>query len=330
MSSSGTSRGWTLRVGIDLGGTKIAGIVLAGDARILVRQRVPTPRDDYEATLAAIRKMVRNLLRVSVRKFNAMGRDVEQMSFTPVGIGMPGSLNPVSGLVQNANSTWLNGMPFLRDLRDVIGRPVRLANDANCFAISEAIDGAGAREGVTFGVILGTGCGGGVVVDGELRDGPLGVTGEWGHTPLPHPNAEEYPGPSCWCGRRGCMETWVSGPALARDHRDITDETLRAEDVVSAAMMGDAAASATFARFVDRLGRGLATVVNIVDPDVIVLGGGLSDVSALYERLPDAIAPHVFADHVAINIRKPRWGAMSGVRGAARLWSIEDVRALWV
>jgi fructokinase len=234
---------------------------------------------------------------------------------------MPGSISPATGLVQNANSTWLNGRRFGEDLAAAIGADVRMANDANCFALSEARDGAAAGAGSVFGVIIGTGCGGGIVIDGRLVDGPRGIAGEWGHTPLPWPRPDEFPGPVCWCGRNGCLETWVSGPAVAADHARIAGARLTAEAVAAAAAGGDATASATLARHADRLARGLGVVCNMLDPEVIVLGGGLSQLAHLYEALPRLVAPHLFADHVRIDIRPPRWGDASGVRGAAWLWA---------
>jgi fructokinase len=233
---------------------------------------------------------------------------------------MPGSLSPASGLVQNANSTWLNGRPFGRDLEAHLSRPVRLANDANCFALSEAVDGAGAGARSVLGVILGTGCGGGLVYDGALIDGPRGIGGEWGHNPLPWPRGDEHPGPACWCGRTGCMETWVSGPGLEADHARATGECLAADAIAARATAGDAKARATLDRHASRLARGLATVVNVFDPEVIVLGGGLSKLAHLYEVLPALVAPHVFADTPQVAIKPPRWGDAGGVRGAAWLW----------
>jgi fructokinase len=233
---------------------------------------------------------------------------------------MPGSLSPASGLVQNANSTWLNGRPFRRDLEAHLGRPVRLANDANCFALSEAVDGAGAGARAVFGVILGTGCGGGLLFDGTLIDGPRGIGGEWGHNPLPWAGAEEHPGPQCWCGRKGCMETWVSGPALEADHARATGEPLAAEAIAARAAAGDRAAQASLDRHAGRLARGLAGAINVFDPDVIVLGGGLSKLGHLYRMLPGLVAPHVFAEEARVLIKPPVWGDASGVRGAAWLW----------
>ncbi len=297
----------SLRIGIDLGGTKIAGLALAADGRTLAEHRIPAPRDDYAATIAAIAGLIAQL------EAAAGGRG-------SIGIGMPGSLSPRTGLVQNANSTWLNGRPFGRDLEAHLARPVRLANDANCFALSEAVDGAGAGARSVFGVILGTGCGGGLVFEGKLIDGPRGIGGEWGHNPLPWPGAGEHPGPGCWCGRKGCIETWVSGPGLEADHARATGERLAADRIAARASAGDAAARASLDRHASRLARGLAAVVNVFDPEVIVLGGGLSKLAHLYEVLPTLMAPHVFADTRDLALEPPRWGDAGGVRGAAWLW----------
>jgi fructokinase len=297
----------TLRLGIDLGGSKIAGIALGPDDSIVAEHRFAAPRHDYAATLDAIADMVARL----EREGGAGGT---------VGVGMPGSIAPASGLVQNANSTWLNGRPFARDLQARLGRPVRLANDANCFALSEASDGAGAGAVSVFGVILGTGCGGGLVFDGRLIDGPRGIGGEWGHNPLPWPVGDEHPGPRCWCGRNGCMETWVSGPGLAADHERVTGQALASEEIAARAAAGNTQAQASLDRHADRLARGLAHVVNIFDPEVIVLGGGLSQLAHLYRVLSAIIVRHVFAEPGDIVIRPPCWGDASGVRGAARLW----------
>ena len=239
-----------------------------------------------------------------------------------IGIAVPGSISPLTGLMQNANSTWLNGRAFDRDLAVALATPVRLANDANCFALSEAIDGAAENARIVFGVILGTGCGGGVVVDGRLLDGPRGIGGEWGHNPLPWTTSDEYPGPSCWCGRKGCLETWVSGPGMAADHARVTTEILTAQEIAARAGCGNGTARATLSRHADRLARGLAHVVNIIDPDVLVLGGGLSKLSHLYEQLPQLMGPHIFADGSSVVIKPPRWGDASGSRGAARLWDL--------
>jgi fructokinase len=296
-----------LRLGIDLGGTKIAGVALAPGGALVAEHRMASPRNDYRATLDAIGEMVARLERAA----GAQGT---------VGIGMPGSLVPGSGQVQNANSTWLNGQRFQSDLEAHLGRPVRLANDANCFALSEAVDGAGAGAPSVFGVILGTGCGGGLVFGGALVDGPLGIGGEWGHNPLPWADADEHPGPLCWCGRRGCMEAWVSGPALEADHARVTGESLACATIAARAAGGDAAAGATLDRHAGRLARGLAHVMNIFDPHVVVLGGGLSNLSHLYEALPDRIGAYLFTTRPRTTIRRPQRGDASGVRGAAWLW----------
>jgi fructokinase len=296
-----------VRIGIDLGGSKLAGVVLAPGGRCIFEHRSPAPRHDYAATLAAVGDMVDRL-------------EAQADAKGTIGIGIPGSLSPKAGLVQNANSTWLNGRPFGSDVEARLGRPVRLANDANCFALSEAVDGAGAGARSVFGVILGTGCGGGLVFDGAVIDGPRGIGGEWGHNPLPRPQADEYPGPVCWCGRAGCMETWVSGPGLEADHAKATGERLAADQVAARAAAGDAAARASLDRHARRLARGLASVVNVFDPEVIVLGGGLSKLGHLYDVLPALTAPHIFADTAQVIVKPPRWGDAGGVRGAAWLW----------
>lgn len=300
------------RIGIDLGGTKIEGLGLdTANNAAAGPIRIKTPRDDYDETLSAIAELVNRLEA-------ALG---PSHSPATVGIGMPGSITKTTKRVQNANSTWLNDRPLQHDLEAKLGQPVRLANDANCFALSEAIDGAGANARSVFGVILGTGCGGGLVIGGQLIDGPRGIGGEWGHNPLPWPRPEEYPGPRCWCGRHGCMETWVSGPALERHFEIATGTELSADQIAQAANDGDARAADALSQHVDRLGRGLAHVINIVDPDVIVLGGGLSNLNHLYEQLPRSIAPHLFTREPVVDIRRPRWGDSSGVRGAAWLWN---------
>jgi len=296
-----------LRVGIDVGGTKIAGVVLGPDGRALAGHRMLSPRHDYWASIQVIGEMVRAL-------------EASTGEAASVGIGIPGSVMPGSGRVQNANSTWLNGMPLQRDLEAHLGRAVRLANDANCFALSEALDGAGAGARSVFGVILGTGCGGGLVFDGQLIDGPRGVGGEWGHNPLPWASADEHPGARCWCGRMGCMETWVAGPGLEADHARATGERIAAVEIAVRAGAGDAAAQATLDRHASRLARGLAHVINIFDPEVIVLGGGLSKLAHLYEMLPGLAAPYVLAEPAQVVVRPPVWGDASGVRGAAWLW----------
>lgn len=296
-----------IRIGIDLGGTKIAAVALLPDGSVTEEIRVPTPREDYQGTLEAIRQLVLQLESIAGSRGT-------------VGVGMPGSISPYTGLVQNANSTWLIGRPFDRDLADHLGRKVRVANDANCFALSEATDGAAAGARSVFGVILGTGCGGGIVFNGQVVEGPRGIAGEWGHNPLPWPEPDEYPGRRCWCGRMNCIETWVSGPALESDYAQITGERLPATDIGARASAGDKAAQDTLARHAGRLARGLSHVINILDPEVIVLGGGLSRLSHLYDVLPSLMAPYVLADRAQIDIRPPKWGDASGVRGAAWLW----------
>jgi fructokinase len=303
----GTAPAPALRLGIDLGGTKIAGVALGPGGRVLAEHRLPAPRHDYGATIAAVAEMVRAL------EASAGGTGT-------IGVGMPGSLSPMSGLVQNANSTWLNGRLFRQDIEARIGRPVRLANDANCFALSEAVDGAGKGARSVFGVIIGTGCGGGLVFDGTLIDGPRGIGGEWGHNPLPWAGADEHPGPQCWCGRYGCMETWVSGPGLEADHARATGLHQPTQEIAARAAGGDGPAKAALERHASRLARGIAGVVNIFDPDVIVLGGGLSRLVHLYDVLPALIAPYVFADRPQVTVKPPVWGDAGGVRGAAWLW----------
>jgi fructokinase len=291
-----------LRMGIDLGGTKIAGIVLGPAGETVAVCRIASPQQDYEATISALAGVVDRL-------------DHEAGGPGSIGIGMPGSISPATGLVQNANSTWLNGRSFKTDLEQHLGRP-----DANCFALSEATDGAGAAAAIVFGVIIGTGCGGGIVINGRLVDGPRGIGGEWGHNPLPWAQSMEVPGATCWCGRPGCMETWVSGPGMAADHAHATGEQSTAEEIAARASRGDVAAIATLDRHASRLARGLAHVVNLIDPHVIVLGGGLSHMQHLYDVLPRHMARFILADHVHVDIRPPRWGDASGVRGAAWLW----------
>ena len=302
-----------LRVGIDLGGTKIEGVVMGDDGAERPRRRVATPRNDYDATVAAIAAMVESLLS------EASGAGLRTEAAT-IGVATPGSQSPRTGRMQNANSTWLNGRALGPDLSAALGRPVRLANDANCFALSEAHDGSAAGVGNVVGVILGTGCGAGIVIDGRILDGPRGIGGEWGHNPLPWAAADEVPGPLCWCGRRGCMETWVSGPALAAAYFGSGGDTSDSEEIVRRATAGEDRARIALARHADRLARGLAHVVNIVDPDVIVLGGGLSRLPHLYADLPGLMAPHIFSDDTRVDIRPPRWGDASGARGAAWLW----------
>jgi fructokinase len=296
-----------VRIGIDLGGTKIEGIALGAEGRELARRRVATPRHDYDATLAAIASLVSAL-------------ESETGESGSVGVGMPGTISPATGVVKNANSTWLNGRAFDRDLARVLGRSVRCANDANCFALSEARDGAGSGAHVVFGVIVGTGTGGGVVVDGRALVGPNAIAGEWGHVPLPWPRDDERPGPACYCGKSGCVETFLSGPGLASDYRAAAGAEADAVEVARRAGRGDAAAEAALARYEDRMARALATVLNVLDPDVVVLGGGMSQIARLYESVPRLWQQWVFSDRVATPLRPARFGDASGVRGAAWLW----------
>lgn len=299
------------RIGIDLGGTKIAGALLGPDGTILAETRVPAPKGSPHETVRAICGLVGMLEQAA-----AIAPGI-----ATVGVGMPGSPSPNTGLIRNANSVWLNGTTFEADLAAALGRPVRVANDANCFALSEATDGAGAGANTVFGVIIGTGCGGGVVVRGELLVGRHGIAGEWGHCPLPWTAPDEHPGPQCWCGRYGCMETWVSGTALAVDHARVTGHDLGGEAVTQAAATGNPAARATLDRHASRLARGLAMISNILDPDVIVLGGGLSKLGHLYDDLPRLMAPYILTTEAAPRIRPPHWGDAGGVRGAAWLWN---------
>lgn len=295
------------RIGIDLGGTKIEGVMLGPDGEIIASRRTPSPRGDYAASIEAIAGMVEAI-------------EAEAVSRGSIGIGAPGSISRVTGKSQGSNSTWLNGRNLLADLTRRLGRQVRVANDANCFALSEACDGAGAGARTVFGIIIGTGCGGGIVFDGRLVDGPNAIGGEWGHNPLPWPKGDEHPGPLCWCGRAGCLEQWVSGTGLAADHLRRTGEDTTADAIAARAAAGDGPARETLALHAGRLARGIAHVVNLIDPEVIVLGGGLSKLGGLYADLPRLVTPHVFAAAPRVDIRPPRWGDASGVRGAARLW----------
>ena len=301
-----------VRIGIDLGGTKIEGVALDRDEE-QARLRIPTPQHDYDATVQAIVNVVHDL----ERRIGGIRSDREPPT---VGIGIPGTIVPSTGLVKNANSTWLNGRPLERDLAAALGRPVRCANDANCLAVSEATDGAAAGAGLVFAVILGTGCGGGIAVEGHVHIGPNGVAGEWGHNPLPWPTPDELPGPQCFCGQHGCLETWISGTGLAQDHQRVTGYALTGPEIVAAADAGDAAARASLARLEDRIGRALASVVNLLDPDVIVIGGGLSKLDRLYVNLPPLIEEHLFGGGMLTPVRRAKHGDASGVRGAAWLW----------
>jgi len=296
-----------MRIGIDLGGSKIEVAALDRDGAIRLRRRIPTPAGDYAATIAALKGLVE-------------GSEVELGARASVGIAIPGAISPATGLVKNANSTCLIGRPFDRDVMAALGRPVRLANDANCFALSEATDGAAQGGRTVFGVILGTGVGGGIVVDGRVLTGPNAIAGEWGHAPLPWPRDEERPGPLCYCGKRGCIEAFLSGPSLVRDHREFTRESCEPAEIAARAAAGEAAAAASLSRYLDRLARGLAMVINLIDPDIIVLGGGLGQIAQLYGEVPARWGAYVFSDTVETKLHPPRWGDSSGVRGAAWLW----------
>jgi len=296
-----------LRIGVDLGGTKIEVLALDGVGREVFRKRIPTPQGDYAATLRTVAALVDD----AEREIGARAT---------VGVGMPGTLSLVTGLVKNANSTCLIGHPLKQDLERVLGREVRLANDANCFALSEAVDGAGRGAAVVFGVILGTGVGGGIVVRGRVLEGANAIAGEWGHNPLPLPQAADLPLPDCYCGRAGCVETYLSGPAMAREHRRRTGRELDPPRIAARAAEGDADCEATLARYEERLARALGSIINVLDPDVIVLGGGMSNLARLYEGVPRLWNRYVFSDHVATRLARHAHGDSSGVRGAAWLW----------
>lgn len=296
----------SLRIGIDLGGTKIEIIALDGQGATLLRRRIATPQGDYLATVMAVAGLVEQV-------------EQELHQRGSVGIGIPGT-DAANGLIKNANSTCLIGQPLRRDLQALLHREVRLANDANCFALSEAVDGSGAGAQVVFGVILGTGVGGGIVCQGQVWPGANGIAGEWGHSPLPLPSSADLPLPPCYCGRAGCVETYLSGPALQNDHQRHSGQTLSAAAIAAGAEAGDAACQASLSRYSERLARALAQVINLLDPEVIVLGGGLSNIASLYQQVPRLWLPHVFSDQVVTRLVRHQHGDSSGVRGAAWLW----------
>lgn len=296
-----------MRIGIDLGGTKIEAIAIAANGEVLERRRVKSPKGNYRETVAAIVALIDGL-------------EAQLGEEGTVGVGIPGAISPASDLVKNANSTWLIGQPLHLDLSEALGRQVRIANDANCFAISEAIDGAAAGAGIVFGVIVGTGTGGGLVVNERLLSGTNAITGEWGHNPLPWPLADELPGPSCYCGKQGCIETWLSGPGFERDYARHSGNGLDAAAIVKLAEQGDHLAKSALSRYEDRMARSLATVINVLDPDVIVLGGGMSNIESLYRNVPTLWGHYVFSDEVNTRLVPPVHGDSSGVRGAAWLW----------
>ena len=299
-----------MQIGIDLGGTKIEGIAIEG-ANELLRRRIRAPRGDYAATIREVCALVGAI-------------EVDLGRAGTVGVGIPGSISARTGLVKNANSTWLIGKPLDRDLERALGRPVRVTNDANCFALSEATDGAAQDAHTVFGVIIGTGTGGGIVVGRQVLEGRNGIAGEWGHNPLPWPRDDERPGGACYCGRTGCIETFLSGPGLSADHLAATGEQLDPVAIVNRASRGDPAARSTLRRYEARMTRALASIINVVDPDVIVLGGGLSNMRSLYERVPQLWAPFVFSDRVVTPLVQNVHGDSSGVRGAAWLWPDAD------
>jgi fructokinase len=305
-----------MRIGIDLGGTKIEGIAIARDGGERLRRRISAPRDDYDRTLAAISGLVAEI-------------EIDLGERGSVGVGIPGTISPATGLVKNANSTWLNGRPLADDLPRLLGRPVRFANDANCFALSESVDGAAAGASSVFGVIVGTGTGGGLVIDGRVISGANAIAGEWGHNPLPAMTDDERPGQECYCGRRGCIETFLSGPGLSRDFRlcqgyggtSTAGDEVTAEEIARRARAGDAVAGETLARYEDRMARALATIINVFDPEVVVVGGGLSNIDRLYANVPKLWGRHIFSDRVTTRLVRAKHGDSSGVRGAAWLWN---------
>ncbi|HXH16003.1 MAG TPA: ROK family protein [Sphingomonas sp.] len=298
-----------VQIGIDFGGTKIEAAALDNTGQFLSRLRVPNP-GDYDAAVRDVCALVRAV-------------EAEAGEQGTIGIGTPGSISPWTGLMRNANSLYLNGRRFREDLETAMGRPVRMANDANCLALSEAVDGAAAGATAAFAIIVGTGCGGGLVIDGRIVEGANGIAGEWGHVPLPWPTGVEVPAPACWCGQHGCLESWVSGTGFRRDHDSVTGQKLDGAAIIAAARSGDAEATATLDRYIDRLGRALALIANLVDPDCFVLGGGMSNVAEIYDRLPDVVRRYTFSDGWDAKIVQAVWGDSSGVRGAARLWPAE-------
>jgi len=300
----------SIRIGVDLGGTKIEFVALERYGSELHRHRIGTPRHDYEATVRAITEGVKDIEKKLARNGT-------------VGVGIPGTVSTKTKLVKNANSTWLNGKPFDKDLSDALSREVRCANDANCLAVSEATDGAGAGKHIVFAVILGTGCGGGIALDGRVHSGSNGVAGEWGHNTLPWMRADEFPGPPCYCGKNGCIETWISGTGLEKDFARATKQSLRGPEILTRSASGDPDALAALDRFEDRLARGLAGVINLLDPDVIVMGGGASQIPRIYRNVPARLREYVFGKEADTPMLPAKHGDSSGVRGAAWLWPIE-------
>lgn len=306
--------GSPVRIGVDLGGTKISALALGRDDNVLTHHRIATPAADYQATIRAVAKLVHTI------------KNELAITDATVGIGIPGApapgSHPGAGLIRNANSTCLNGKPLQADLETALGQSVRLANDADCFAISEASDGAAKGAATVWGLILGTGCGSGIVINGDVLTGPMAIAGEWGHNPLPHLTPDEAAANViCWCGRKNCIEAWVSGPALTRDHGQRAGVALPASEICRLAEAGDHVARTTLEQHANRLARAMATIINVLDPEVIVIGGGLGNMSHLYTAIPREIRPYIFSDHIHIDLRRPHWGDDSGVRGAARLWN---------
>lgn len=300
-----------MHIGIDLGGTKIEGIALSDAGEELARLRVATPAGNYQGTLKAIKKLVEQI-------------EDETSETGSIGICTPGAISPVTGLLKNSNSVCMNGKAAREDLEVLLQREIRMTNDANCFALSEATDGVASDASVVFGVIIGTGTGAGIVVNKHVLTGPNAIAGEWGHNPLPWPHDMELPGPDCYCGKQGCIETFLSGPGMVRDHELHANEILDAEAIVGKATFGDEEAEETLQRYENRMARGLAHVINILDPDVIVLGGGMGNIKRLYKNVPRIWSDYVFSDHVSTKLLAPRYGDSSGVRGAAWLWNEEN------
>jgi fructokinase len=297
----------SVRIGIDLGGTKIEIIALDEHGKTLARERLPTPSDNYKAILQAIV----DLVTLVEQRLGCQGT---------VGVGMPGAISPATGLIKNSNTVCLIGQPLDRDLSVALTRPVKLTNDANCLTLSEAVDGAAAGASIVFGVILGTGTGGGIAINQQVLTGINGIAGEWGHNPLPWPQTEELPGPPCYCGKHGCIETFLSGPGMARDFKTVTGQNQKSPAIVALAEAGDSTAQACLSRYYDRLARGLASIINVLDPNVVVLAGGMSNIAQLYTEVPRLWGKYVFSDHVDTVLKQAKYGDSSGVRGAAWLW----------
>lgn len=301
----------SLRIGIDLGGTKTEIIALNNQGQTLARERVPTPRDDYPAIIQTITDLVHHI----EHRLGIQGT---------IGVATPGALSPATGLIKNSNSTCLIGQPLDNDLTAALRRPLKFSNDANCFALSEAVDGTAAGAAVVFGVIIGTGTGGGIAINQQVLTGTNGIAGEWGHNPLPWPQTDELPGPPCYCGKHGCIETFLSGPGMAHDYKTATGQSLTPPEIVAKASAGEMAAQATLSRYANRLARGLASIINVLDPDVIVLGGGMSNLSYLYTEVPNLWGRYVFSDRVDTVLKPAKHGDSSGVRGAAWLWPLSQ------